>query len=97
MSKPKPPKPPKPPKGWFDLRSHMCKYIGKRLRYMAEHGQSHPHDVTNTVWVETLLKHGTVLLYHGAQDGKGMAEDDSFAAAKESLRWVADNLENLWD
>lgn len=61
---------PKPPKGWFDLRSHMCKYIGKRLRHMAEHGQTHPHDVTYALWVETLLKHGTILLYHGTQDGR---------------------------
>lgn len=87
----------KAPKGWYDLRSHMCKYIGKRLRHMAKHGHGHPFGVDPVVWTATLLKHGTILQHHGTQDGKGMAEDESFDAAKESLRWVADNLEHLWD
>ena len=87
----------KAPKGWHDLRSHMCGYIGKRLKYMAKHGHGHPFDVEYDVWTDALFKHGTVLSNHAEKDGSGRAEDDDFAAAKESLRWVADNLERLWD
>lgn len=87
----------KPPEGWHDLRSHLCTYAGERLKAMAGYARGHPADMDYEYWTGLLLHHGEILSKHGETDGNGDALADDFAAAKESLRWVADNLENLWD
>jgi|688.fasta_scaffold2389898_1 hypothetical protein len=85
------------PEGWSDLRSHLCTYVGDRLQTMSMFGKGHPADMDPEYWAGLLLHHGEILSKHGANDGNGDALADDFAAAKESLRWVADNLERLWD
>jgi len=85
------------PDGWHDLRSHLCTFIGDRLQYMAMFGKGHPADVDPDDWTGLLMLHGACLTLHGNNDGNGDALADDFAQAKESLRWVADNLERLWD
>ena len=85
------------PDDWQDLRSHLCKYVGERLIHMSVFGRSHPAFINAERWNEMLVLHGERLLKHGENDGNGDALVDDFAGAKESLRWVADNLENLWD
>jgi hypothetical protein len=87
----------KMPEGWSDLRSHLCTYVGERLLCMFMFGKSHPAFINGDRWNEMLKFHGERLLKHGQNDGNGEALADDFAGAKESLRWVADNLENLWD
>jgi hypothetical protein len=85
------------PEGWHDLRSHLCTYLGERLLCMATFGKGRPADMDGDEWTAALKLHGERLYQHGENDGNGDALADDFVGAKESLRWVADNLERLWD
>lgn len=85
------------PDDWHDLRSSLCKYVGERLIHMSVFGKGHPAFINADTWTATLKFHGERLHKHGVDDGNGDALADDFAGAKESLRWVAENLENLWD
>jgi len=87
----------KMPDGWHDLRSHLCTYVGERLQCMAMFAKGYPADTTYDEWIAALTLHGNRLSKHGESDGNGDALADDFVGAKESLRWVADNLEKLWD
>ena len=87
----------KMPDGWHDLRSHLCTYIGDRLQCMAVFSKGYPDYMDPEEWTAALTLHGNLLSQHGAKDADGDALPDDFAAAKESLKWVVDHLEDLWD
>jgi hypothetical protein len=85
------------PEGWFDVRSHLCIWLGERLEYMSKHHRTYPEGMTHDEWSRELGKHAYNLLDHGKRDAEGDADSDTTRRAKESLGWVALNLESLWD
>lgn len=94
-------------RGWDDrstwcLHAHLGKTLGGQLVHMADTTHSYPgrppYD-TFEKWEVDLRKHGTALLTYEEHDFDTEGEEWTamFVPAQEALRWVADNLADLWD
>lgn len=96
-------------RGWADddvwmLKFHLAASLGSSLLFLADNGFSYPGNEKypdGTSWRRDLRKHGRALKeYTYASEGADSENPDArphLEAAQEALRWVADNLDDLWD
>lgn len=77
---------------WWSLDSSLTKQLGAQLVKLSDETHGHPEDVRAGLWVSQLSEYG-----HDLIDYDPFNNQDSVAPAKNALRWVADNLEDLWD
>lgn len=86
-------------KDCVSLDTSLCRWLGARLLFLAEHTNSHPNGWGYEAWKTTLHLHGTVLALWGDHFElvDHTEEETAYANAQDSLRWVADNLGDLWD
>jgi hypothetical protein len=91
-------------RGWDDratwsLDVHLARTLGNQLLHLADSTHGWPHSDTYPEpqdWEEALRLHGHALVRYA--DGCFAAEDDTeLIEAQKALRWVAENLPNLWD
>lgn len=90
--------------GWsendvWELSWHGTQVLGGMLVHLANEGMSYPKDYPDRAsWARDLTKYGLALQ---AYPGGDMDADPEMTrdreAAKDALRWVADNLDHLWD
>ncbi len=86
------------PEGWRDIRSALPLWLGERLIYMAQNCRGYPVGVPPEDWRDDLMDRGHALFTHGSLDAEGRDEAEvTIDEARKALRWVADNLEKLWD
>lgn len=92
-------------RGWDDRASwnidaYLAKHLGEQLTAQADFAHGWPVDPwTYETWVAALKENGEALLAYYRMD---RFEDETewdpvYAKAQAALRWVADNLANLWD
>lgn len=95
-------------RGWDDrslwsLDWYLCRTLGAQLTELAEisHGWPGNDEFPEFEdWQEALRHHGAVLTAAAVNDGTADDDHDEEAlreAAQQSMRWVADHLNNLWD
>ena len=82
--------------GWTDgdvwtLDEHLCQHLGSLLVEHAQGAKSYPEDLTHPEWIEQVRFAGQRLLAYDPYDEARVAD------ARSALRWVADNLVDLWD
>jgi hypothetical protein len=97
-------------RGWDDTAlwsadSHLCKTLGEQLAALADISHGYPAGgefSTYEEWQQVLREHSARLLAYeerwdySAPDWKER-EAQLTSDAKDSLRWVAEHLEMLWD
>lgn len=92
-------------RGWDDraiwgLDSHLARTLGHQLLALARDTHSYPSsDWTFEQWQAELAQVGAELLSYAEVDYlvDDQAWEADHQAAQDALRWVADNLANLWD
>ncbi len=82
----------------INLGDTLCKWLGERLLFTAEHGNTHPFQHDEVEWRNLLIKHGEILLAYGNRwENDTYDSDEGLAMAEHSLCWVAAHLGSLWD
>lgn len=92
----------------ISLDTALCRWLGERLSFLAQHGNSAPYGYGGTDNIEVSLNfyefhlslHSASLLrWADRYNESWTAEEDAshYADAQEAMRWVADNLGTLWD
>ena len=83
----------------IDFGSTLAKFVGQRLQFLAEHTNSCPmgYEDYPKRWSNDLRLHGQILEAYAMASACGYQCDDMLEDAKGSLKWVADNLSDLWD
>ena len=84
-------------KDCVDLGYTLAKFLGTRLQFLAEHTHSYPPQYEHQYWVNVLRMHGEILEAYAMAQACGYQHDDMLRDAKASIKWVADNLNDLWD
>lgn len=93
-------------RGWDDtslwrLDGWLAKTLGAQLVEMSEIAHGYPDDdYPYERWVADLRKHGEALQHYAEFDfleSPDQWDADVYPAARDALRWVADNLGSLWD
>ena len=90
---------------WFDMGHEMCLAVGNTMLKWADNLNSFPPYTTPEEWERLLRTHGEALRDYGLdyldeeEDIDKAIENDCRRAerAKGALRWVAENLETMWD
>lgn len=85
------------------LDTALCKWLGDRLVFFAAHTHGYPShgNYSYEDWCQTCKDKAAAL--HGwgnryEHTDLDLAEERLlYASAQEALRWVADNLNDLWD
>lgn len=86
-------------KDCVDLGYTLAKFLGTRLQFLAEHTNSMPmgYEECPQRWSNELRMHGEILEAYAMAQACGYQHDDMLRDAKASIKWVADNLNDLWD
>ena len=86
-------------KDCIDFGSTLAKFMGIRLQFLAEHTNSCPmgYEDYPKRWNNDLRMHGEILEAYAMAQACGYQHDDMLRDAKASIKWVADNLNDLWD
>ena len=90
---------------WFDMGHEMCLAVGNTMLKWADNLHGFPPDMTPEKWESLLRIHGEALRDYGLdyldeeEDIDKAIENDCRREerAKDALRWVAENLETMWD
>lgn len=83
-------------KDCINLDASLCEWLGPRLLFLAEHGQSTFGDAKQA----KLKMHGEDLLKYPCGLGNDLTMDEQrerVEDAKRALAWVSRNLVGLWD
>jgi hypothetical protein len=83
-------------RGWTDgdlwnLDIHLCRHLGSMLAAQVGEIRNHPPELEHDEWCAQVRRAGEALLAYDPYDAERVAE------ARSALRWVADNLVDLWD
>jgi hypothetical protein len=83
-------------RGWTDddlwnLDIHLCRHLGSMLAAQVEEIRNHPPELEHDEWCAQVRRAGDALMAYDPYDPERVAE------ARSALRWVADNLVDLWD
>jgi hypothetical protein len=84
----------------ISLDTALCRWLGQRLLFMAEHTNSHDPAYTEDAWKDTLAGHAISLLRWADRYGNDWPLKDEirhYEDAQAALRWCAANLASLWD
>lgn len=93
----------------WSLDYHLCLTLGNQLKHLAENSHGWPQSEKFPEfedWKQALIENGDLLLEYANKDAVLFAEGNSYsleqeaeftAKAQQALRWVADNLNGLWD
>ena len=97
----------------IDLDITLCEWLGHRLIFLSEHGNSYPtgyigltdehgnpaNDDGFDAYKDDLRRHGTALIAYGKRyDVCGPDEVDQLIEdARDALKWVTQQLPSLWD
>lgn len=95
-------------RGWSDndvwmLKFHLTGSLGAALLFLADNGFSYPGNdkyPDGTSWRRDLRAHGQALkeyTYASELVDEEIEDTSRLEAAQDALRWVADNLGDLWD
>lgn len=91
-------------KDCVSLDTSLAKWLGERLLFLAKHSNSYPsYYADHKQWQCCLRAHGTCLLeyynYVGLclEEWTAEKETSKILLAKESIHWVAQHLNHLWD
>ena len=90
---------------WYDVGHEVSLVLGNTLIKWSEQAISYPFETTFEEWVEALRTHGEALRDYGLdyldeeEDFDKADENDArrVKKAQAALRWVAENLESMWD
>jgi len=77
----------------------LCKWLGERMIYLAEHSNSYHPDMTYESWTGRLMQHGHALLaYHEHWETDCDKPTEYFhSKATQAMLFVAANLGHFWD
>ncbi|RYC10493.1 hypothetical protein [Nocardioides zhouii] len=83
-------------RGWTDadlwnLDAYLCRRLGAMLAAQVDEIRNHPPELEYDAWRTQVRGAGEALLAYDPDDADRVAE------ARTALRWVADNLVDLWD
>ncbi|TGN63875.1 hypothetical protein EXE59_07860 [Nocardioides eburneiflavus] len=83
-------------RGWTDgdlwnLDIHLCRHLGSMLVAQVGEIRNHPPELEHGEWCAQVRRAGDALLAYDPYDAERVAE------ARSALRWVAENLVDLWD
>jgi hypothetical protein len=94
-------------KDCVDLCSTLPRWLGARLTFLGNHTSGCPLTYFETEaevaqgverWQADLTRHGAALTHWAdADDWTDEEADRALADAQDALRWVATNLQALWD
>lgn len=86
-------------KDCISLETSLSRWLGERLTFMGEHTSGAPIGWEHEDWKAKLRDMGERLTvwseHHDLPDAA--AEVEAYLNAQEAIRWVANNLAQLWD
>ena len=97
----------------YSVGSALAESLGNSLVYCADNLHGYPPYYPETMgnltahpavrpdayqlWQGDMKKHGEALINLDKKDSESEASEEDIRKAQEAIRWVADNLVNLWD
>lgn len=85
-------------KDCVSLDTSLCHWLGERLTFLGEHTNSAPRGWEYEDWKAKMREMGGYLsVWAGHYDLPVEAVPQAYTNAQEAMRWVADNLRQLWD
>ncbi|WP_299926096.1 hypothetical protein [uncultured Nocardioides sp.] len=83
-------------RGWtngdlWNLDVHLCQHLGSMLAAQVRDIRNHPPELGYDEWRASVQRAGQALQNYDPNDAERVAD------ARSALRWVADNLVDLWD
>lgn len=97
----------------YSVGSALAESLGNSLVYCADNLHGYPPYYPETMgnltaylavrpdayqlWQGDMKKHGEALINLDKKDSESEASEEDIRKAQEALRWVADNLVDLWD
>ena len=85
-------------KDCISLDTSLSRWLGERLTFLGEHTTSAPLGWEHEGWKAKLHEMGGHMsAWAGHYDLSAQEQAQAYTNAQEAMRWVADNLELLWD
>lgn len=93
-------------RGWshqdtWSFDTYLARVIGEGLIHLSENAMGHPVAWDSyEQWTKELKHHGNILLEYEDIELMYNNEEDiktAYGKVRQSMRWVANNFEDLWD
>ncbi len=84
-------------KDCINLNMSLCKWLGERLAFLAEHNMSIPIGYGDDRYKADLTKYSKALLAYNERSEEFEDESLLILNAKDALHWTAMMLPTLWD